>query len=213
MKTSILLVALAIVGSSILAFSEEPDSSDSRAGAEVSVTSFFPESIDSGLEGLLLPADYGRMVNCREWVSDALATVTPASYGYDEKGGVEKLLNAKIYPVVPADMVGSWRVRSIQIDARDGIFSYPYFRCRFRNVDGKVFFEKTTGSQRKSGYVYQNGPESLAFLGGWSVNDDPQTFYGGENSVVGTLYKIGRNRAIMLFPISSDRVEIYELVK
>ena len=59
-----------------------------------------------------------------------------------KKSGVEKLLNEKTYPVTPADMVGSWRVRSIQIDARDGIFSYPYFRCRFRNVDGKVFLRR-----------------------------------------------------------------------
>ena len=51
------------------------------------VESFFPESIDSGLKSVLLPVDYGRMVNCREWVSDALATVTPDSYGYDEKAG------------------------------------------------------------------------------------------------------------------------------
>ena len=92
-------------------------------------------------------------------------------------------------------------------------FSYPYFRCRFRNVDGKVFFEKTTGSQRKSGFVYQNGPKSLAFLGGWSVNDEPQTLYGAENSVAGVLYKIGTRRAIILFPTSADRVEIYELIK
>ncbi|WP_279150263.1 hypothetical protein [Muribaculum intestinale] len=44
-----------------------------------------------------------------------------------KKSGVEKLLNEKTYPVTPADMVGSWRVRSIQIDARDGIFFISLF--------------------------------------------------------------------------------------
>lgn len=122
-------------------------------------------------------------------------------------------MNAKTYPITPKDMIGFRRVRSIQIDARDGIFSYPYFNCRFKNVDGKVFFEKTAGSQRKSGFVYQNSPESLVFLGGWSVNDDPQTGYGSTNSVVGKVYKIGPRKAIMIFPTEEDRVEIYELTK
>ncbi|MDE7509597.1 MAG: DUF4893 domain-containing protein, partial [Muribaculaceae bacterium] len=108
---------------------------------------------------------------------------------------------------------GFKRVRSIQIDARDGIFSYPYFNCRFRKINGKIFFEKTTGSQRKSGYIYQNTPESLIFLGGWSVNNDPQTTYGSENSVAGTIYKIGPAKAIMIFPTDDHRVEIYELTK
>ena len=126
---------------------------------------------------------------------------------------VEKLLNAKTYSITPKVMIGLRRVRSIQIDARDGIFSYPYFNCRFKKADGKVFFEKTTGSQRKSGYVYQNSPESLVFLGGWSVNDDPQTEYGSTNSAVGKVYKIGPRKAIMIFPTEEDRVEIYELTK
>ena len=88
-----------------------------------------------------------------------------------------------------------------------------YFHILILDAASAVFFEKTTGSQRKSGFVYQNGPESLAFLGGWSVNDEPQTSYGAENSVAGVLYKIGTRRAIILFPTSADRVEIYELIK
>ena len=172
-----------------------------------------PENLNPKLEGIILPSDYGVLARDRNIAWEALSTLTPKSYGYAEKKMVEKLLNAKTYPITPKDMIGFRRVRSIQIDARDGIFSYPYFNCRFKKADGKVFFEKTTGSQRKSGYVYQNSPESLVFLGGWSVNDDPQTEYGGSNSVVGKVYKIGPRKAIMIFPTEEDRVEIYELTK
>ena len=126
---------------------------------------------------------------------------------------MEKLLNAATFSLTPKEITGFKRVRSIQIDARDGIFSYPYFNCRFREIDGKIFFEKTKGSQRKSGFLYQNSPESLIFLGGWSVNDEPQTTYGSENSVAGTVYKIGSDKVIMIFPTDQDRVEIYEFVK
>ena len=172
-----------------------------------------PENLNPELEGIILPSDYGVLARDRNIAWEALSTLTPKSYGYAEKNMVEKLLNAKTYPITPKDMIGFRRVRSIQIDARDGIFSYPYFNCRFKKADGKVFFEKTTGSQRKSGYVYQNSPESLVFLGGWSVNDDPQTGYGSTNSVVGKVYKIGPRKAIMIFPTEEDRVEIYELTK
>jgi hypothetical protein len=172
-----------------------------------------PENLNPKLEGIILPSDYGVLARDRIIAWEALSTLTPKSYGCVEKNMVEKLLNAKTYPITPKDMIGFRRVRSIQIDARDGIFSYPYFNCRFKKADGKVFFEKTTGSQRKSGYVYQNSPESLVFLGGWSVNDDPQTGYGSTNSVVGKVYKIGPRKAIMIFPTEEDRVEIYELTK
>lgn len=172
-----------------------------------------PENLNPKLEGIILPSDYGVLARDRNIAWEALSTLTPKSYGCVEKNMVEKLLNAKTYPITPKDIIGFRRVRSIQIDARDGIFSYPYFNCRFKKADGKVFFEKTTGSQRKSGYVYQNSPESLVFLGGWSVNDDPQTGYGSTNSVVGKVYKIGPRKAIMIFPTEEDRVEIYELTK
>ncbi len=172
-----------------------------------------PDNLNHALEGTILPTDYGVLSLNREMAQEVLSTVTPGSIGYAEKSEVEKLLNAKPYPLSPKELIGFKRVRSIQIDARDGIFSYPYFNCRFKETNGKIFFEKTKGSQRKSGFLYQNSPESLIFLGGWSVNDDPQTAYGSENSVAGTVYKIGTNKAIMIFPTEENRVEIYELKK
>lgn len=172
-----------------------------------------PENINRELEGTIQPSDYGVLVLDREKAREALSAISPSSYGYAEKCAVEKLLDAKTYPISPEEMIGFKRVRSIQIDAHSGIFSYPYFNCRFREIAGRVFFEKTSGSQRKSGYLYQNSPESLIFLGGWSVNDDPQTAYGSVNSVAGTVYKIGPRKAIMIFPSENDRVEIYEFVK
>lgn len=172
-----------------------------------------PDNLNPGLKGIILPTDYGSLSRDRKIVGEVLSTMSTTSYGYGEKAMVEKLLEAKTYPVTPESLIGFKRVRSIQIDGRYGIFSYPYFNCRFRKIDGKVFFEKTTGSQRKSGLIYQNTPESLIFHGGWSVNNDPQTAYGSSNSTAGIIYKIGQHKAIMIFPTEENRVEIYELSK
>lgn len=174
---------------------------------------YMPENLNHELEGVILPSDYGILSLDREKAREVISCLSPESYGYAEKGAVEKLLNAKTYPVTPDDMIGFRQVRSIQIDVRDGIFTYPYFNCQFEKNNGKVFFKKTTGSQRKSGYVYQNSPESLIFLGGWSVNNDPPTKYGDDKSVAGTIYKIEPDKAIMIFPSEDNRVEIYELKK
>ena len=161
--------------------------------------------------GIIKASDYDALSHDRDLASEALSELSPQSYGYDEKRIVEKLLDAKVYPLTPEDMLGFRRVRSIQIDAGSGIFSYPYFKCRFRKTNDGVYFEKISGSQRKSGYIYRNTPQSLVFLGGWSVNNDPKTSYGSANSVAGTVYKIGRDRAIMICHLGEKRMEIYEL--
>ena len=171
-----------------------------------------PENLNPKLEGIVNPSDYSALSRSKKMAWEVLSTLDSKSYGYNERKVVERLLTAKNYSLTPEDMIGFRRVRSIQLDARDGIFSYPYFSCRFKEIDGKVFFEKTTGSQRKSGYVYQNSPKSLVFLGGWSVNNDSQTSYGSNNSVAGMIYKIGPRKAIMIFPTTEERVEIYELL-
>lgn len=95
-----------------------------------------PKNLNPKLEGIILPSDYGVLARDRNIAWEALSILTPKSYGYAEKNMVEKLLNAKTYPITPEDMIGFHRVRSIQIDARDGIFSYPYFNCRFKKADG-----------------------------------------------------------------------------
>ena len=53
----------------------------------------------------------------------------------------------------------------------------------------------------------------MVFLGGWSVNNDPQTTYNSPNSVAGMVYKIGTGKIIMLFVMSNQTFEIYELKK
>ncbi len=45
------------------------------------------------------------------------------------------------------------------------------------------------------------------------MNNDSRTEYGGTNSVADTVYRIGPRKAIMIFPTSYNRVEIYELTK
>lgn len=169
--------------------------------------------VDYSLYGIIKNRDWDRLVLDREQALSVLDCLSSNAYGANERLMVKKLLTSKALKISNQELLAYKRVRSIQVNDM-GIFSYPYFSCRFRRKDGKLFFEKTSGSQRKSGYVYDNKPDSKVFLGGWTVNDDPQTTYESENSVPGMLYKIGANKVIMLFLAPDEQsFEIYELTK
>ncbi len=169
--------------------------------------------VDYSLYGIIKNRDWDRLVLDREQALSVLEYLSPDAYGINERTMVSKLLTAKALKVSNQELLTYKRVRSIQVNDM-GIFSYPYFSCRFRGKDGKLFFEKTSGSQRKSGYIYDNKPYSKVFLGGWSVNDDPQTTYDSENAVPGMIYKIGANKVIMLFLAPDEQsFEIYEILK
>ena len=169
--------------------------------------------VDYSLYGIIKNRDWDRLVLDREQAVSVLDRLSSNAYGSNERLMVKKLLTTKALEISNQELLAYKRVRSIQVNDM-GIFSYPYFNCRFKRMDGKIFFEKTSGSQRKSGFIYDNKPDSKVFLGGWSVNDEPQTTYDSDNSVPGMLYKLGSNKIIMLFLAPDEKsFEIYELTK
>lgn len=169
--------------------------------------------VDYSLYGIIKNRDWDRLVLDREQALTVLDHLPADAYGLNERASVRKLLTAKNLKITNQELMAFRKVRSIQV-SRMGIFSYPYFSCRFKKKDGKLFFEKISGSQRKSGYVYDNKPDSKVFLGGWSVNDDPQTTYDSDHSEPGMIYKIGTNKIIMVFLAPDEQsFEIYELTK
>lgn len=183
---------------------------DTKGADEVVDTTAF---VDHSLYGMVRDVDYEALVLDRTKALSVLDRLKAGVYGYDELPIVKELLNGASLDFSASELLTLRRVRSIQVNSR-GIFSYPNFACRFKKIKGKIFFEKTAGSQRKSGYIYDNKPNSKVFLGGWSVNDEPRTSYGSENSVAGMLYKIGSGKFIMLFVApNKNSFEIYWLTK
>ena len=163
--------------------------------------------VDYSLYGIIKNRDWDRLVLDREQALSVLEHLPSDAYGLNEKAMVKNLR------ITNQELLAYKRVRSIQVNNM-GIFSYPYFACRFKRKDGKLFFEKISGSQRKSGFVYDNKPDSKVFLGGWSVNDEPQTTYDSDHSEPGMIYKIGTNKIIMVFLAPDEQsFEIYELTK
>jgi len=86
-------------------------------------------------------------------------------YGIADASSVNNLVNADKLPISTSDLFEFTKVKSIQ-GGPYGIFMYDYFSCRFNEKGSKIFFQKTSGSQRKSGYMYRKDEYSFVFLGG-----------------------------------------------
>jgi len=128
---------------------------------------------------------------------------------------LKDLLSEQAQQLTAKDLLGLKKVRSIQI-SNFGIYSYPYFNCRFKKTKTNVFFEKTRGSQRKSGYLYQEDAETFVFLGAWTVNDEAQRQYSGLNQSkekkydkAGVFVKRGKT-VLAIFHWGKNDFEVYE---
>lgn len=133
-----------------------------------------------------------------------------------------RLIDAAPRAIEPARLAGRWRVRSIQ--ASDlGIFVYPYFDAVIEPQGDGLRFRKTTGSQRRSGWLFARGDrgDEYVFLGGRTMNDAPPVGYSAdepdaagprETDTVGVLYPLSPDQAVLL--LDADReggFELYEL--
>jgi len=117
----------------------------------------------------------------------------------------------KKLPISSNELLDFKKVKSTQ-GGEDGIFSYDYFACKFVIKNNKIFFNKTSGSQRKSGYLYKKDEQSFVFLGGTSYNDDPLSNYNSDSRTAGILFKVSPKKLIMIFT-DDQSYEILEIIK
>lgn len=138
----------------------------------------------------------------------------------DPKAVVEELLGEVHLALDPSTLAGEWKVRSLQ-GTRYGVFPYPWFKARITPRDGRLFFEKLSGSQRRSGWLLPGADAATdwIFLGGASVNEDAQVGYSKadgapaprDSDTVARVWGIAEGRVLMLLDVSADSYEVYQL--
>ncbi len=148
----------------------------------------------------------------------ALDAVPADAYGQPDRQRARALLDAKRRPLSRDDLIRDWRCRSIQAGEL-GVFAYPFFKCRIQRRGEGLYFEKLTGSQRRSGWLFTEG-ETFVMLAGFSVNDDVVNRYSGlpggaapDSDSAGRAYGLADGRVLILFDATPDNVEFYELAK
>jgi hypothetical protein len=125
-----------------------------------------------------------------------------------------------------SQLLGDWRVRSIQARTGHAVYDYPWFQARIRrDPRGALGFIKSTGSQRRSGLLLRDReqPGRLVFAGTTSVNDQPTRDYStvrgntgnprdeSSDDSVGEFILLSEGHAVLILDVDEFRLEIYEL--
>jgi len=164
----------------------KPQHAESVESAEKLAVAFNSARLAAG------PRGAGEMDDTKD-LSTAIACLKPQDRPFKEK-----------------DLLGAWRCRSIQANDRL-VIVYPFFNCRFIRKDGKLFFQKTTGSQRRSGYLYPSTSDHMVFLGSLTMNDDVNS--GEYTDTAGVLVRKERSRFLLILDATQNSYELYEIVK
>lgn len=126
-------------------------------------------------------------------------------------------------PIKNKALLGNWSCRSTQISERF-LVRYAFFNCQIKQKSGRLWFQKTSGSQRVSGYLYPDQGQQRVFIGGATVNNDPLRSYDlkqGDDlplheqyNAIGVLRVLSVNKMIMIQPNRHNLgYELYELVR
>lgn len=168
---------------------------------------------------LIWPAHRWRVSEAHESAESVLRH-SPAKKGAAENA--RTLLARAKKPMPLGKLAGRWRVRSIQVSPL-GAYAYPFFRARITAAGDGYRFEKTRGSQRRNGWLLPmpDAPDSLAFLGEATVNEDPALGYSrlrdsgveqpAPGDSAGRLVRIGTRELLMILDADGEKFELYHL--
>jgi hypothetical protein len=98
---------------------------------------------------------------------------------------VHGVLDPAAVSVSQSALMGDWRCRTIKLGGMTPDVVYSWFKCRIRERDGALEFEKVTGSQRLNGTLYPNESGGYVLLGALSAGGEPAHRYSGNNQAAG----------------------------
>jgi hypothetical protein len=147
----------------------------------------------------------------------------------EENGSYNELLSVMEEETVAVDpdaLKGQWNCRTIKAGGPfAGFVVYGWFRCEVVEKDGRLFFEKLSGSQRQSGYLYSRDEKSWVLLatpneghsgpireysGPQGGVTDPQLI---DEPALVSLLKDGRARAVFPWPELESTFNVLEMTR
>jgi hypothetical protein len=136
---------------------------------------------------------------------------------------IHAVLDPASMPASDSALTGSWRCRTIKIGGITPSVVYGWFNCRIADRGGHLFFQKTSGSQRTSGWLYPQGDGSFVYLGASTMNSEKPHAYSGNGASagaeatpddqIGVLSSIGDGHARieMPYPVQESTFDVIEL--
>ena len=139
---------------------------------------------------------------------------------------IRSVLDTPAVEASSAALEGAWRCRTIKLGGVTPDVVYGWFRCRISLKGGAPYFEKLTGSQRTSGFLYPQGG-GFVYLGASYVTaygpPEKPPHYSGTGAAVGapatpddqiglfSLLADGRVRLELPYPLQESSFDVIEL--
>jgi len=124
-------------------------------------------------------------------------------------------------------LIGIWRCRTMKLGGMTPSVVYGWFRCRISQQAGSLYFEKLSGSQRTSGYLYPDS-RGFVYLGASYIGTgygpaEKKPVYSGGGAAAGadatpddqigllSLTYDGRARLELPYPVQESTFDVIEL--
>lgn len=140
---------------------------------------------------------------------------------YNELTGI---MEGTLAPADPEKLKGKWNCRTIKAGGPfAGFVVYGWFRCDVVEKDGRLFFEKLTGSQRMSGFFYERDEKTWVLLAAPNEgHSGPIRAYSGpeggitdpqlmDEPAIAALLEDGRARIVFPWPELESTFNVLEM--
>ena len=147
----------------------------------------------------------------------------------EEHGAYNELTSIMEGTLASADgekLKGQWNCRTIKAGGPfAGFVVYGWFRCEVVEKDGRLFFEKLTGSQRMSGFLYERDAKSWVLLAAPNEgHSGPIRNYSGpeggvtdpqlmDEPAIAALLEDGRARIVFPWPELESTFNVLEMTQ
>ncbi|MBX3445685.1 MAG: DUF4893 domain-containing protein [Parvibaculaceae bacterium] len=134
------------------------------------------------------------------------------------------IMEGTLAPADPERLKGQWNCRTIKAGGPfAGFVVYGWFRCDVVEKDGRLFFEKLTGSQRMSGFLYERDEKTWVLLAAPNEgHSGPIRDYSGpeggvtdpqlmDEPAVAALLEDGRARIVFPWPELESTFNVLEM--
>lgn len=197
-----------------LVFASAPTSSHAEEGV-------LP--LEYNWQNVITQRDKERLSKLEEAVAQGTEESYAISASISQRAALHNVMSAPAARIKDQELMGWWGCRTIKVGGPlAGLIVYPFFDCRVRVIDGFLFFEKRSGSQRISGRLYHKDATTRLLLGAPTYNDDPQRAYSGpeggitdpqKQDKIGVLSVLedGRVRIVFPYPVLESTFDVLEM--
>jgi hypothetical protein len=170
---------------------------------------------DGELATLLSEADKARLAQFDTVRSSAIAEAEAGADAQDRLV-LDRVLSGSGLEFEPDyDPSGDWQCRTIKLGGGLPLVIYGWFKCRISDDGSGWSLEKTTGSQRTSGRLFNESGNRLVYVGAGHYADEKLRSYGqdAERDQVAYVVRPDAKRLRFEFPLPKfeSRFDILEL--